>query len=265
MKICVFSVHNTLNECHVVASLSSLGTSGVEWDKLIVYNTHDEITNDKIISFIPTNVKQIEILTPSVDKKTLHQDLINIFEHLNDSWETYSVLFLKADYCLSKKFNVGFERFGALGANVCWSLPILNAKESVGMEEISVILNEATFPISNDKVYYRTGNNLQGLTPPVSVLSRNGKDDADPSVKFVGHNVIDDYNVHCFDNVAISAAANILHLLRPDDKWTDATNFFRGLISSGTKVWSDRSAFAVHMFHAVDRNDIRKNIPGQRY
>jgi hypothetical protein len=40
---------------------------------------------------------------------------------------------------------------------------------------------------------------------------------------------------------------------------------FKGLLQMGIRYYKATRAFGVHMFHATDRGDPRKMIPGQRY
>jgi hypothetical protein len=172
---------------------------------------------------------------------------------------------LKGDYSLSTNFN---EVYDSVGSSMWplsqWSLPIYNAKEFVEEWDILEKQELSYFRLVDVDTYYRCGTNPQ-YTPVGEVLSLQGKRDDDPSVKFVSHNVLPDYNLHVFGWKAAHLVTECFEAMPVFAGWNCVGDMFHMLGRKGVNFYTATRAFGVHTFHAADRGDPRKMIPGQRY
>lgn len=268
----LFLFHNTLTREHLEMSLSSLLDRQTvrlqQWDRLIVHNTHSTITNDDIRSILsrhPDRFGSVVFLQPMGQAGSLHQDLRTCFSYIKDNIKDGHILVLKGDYSLSSNFmDVYLQARAEMGENSQWSLPIYNAKEFVDDWDILSKLDQPYFELTNNDTYYRCGTNIQH-TPHDEVLSRLGKRDDDPSVKFVAHNVLPDYNLHVFGWKAAHMVTECFDAMPVFAGWNCVGDMFKMLMTKGVKYYNATRAFGVHKFHATDRGDPRKMIPGQRY
>lgn len=278
-NILVFILHNTISQKHVQMSLKSLFApqdekNPMSWDEVIVHNTHDSIHDGVVIAELNKYVERWCTLcqTRKGPYKSLHQDLIDICTHLRDEHVgPYRVFFLKADYCVSSNFSRHMRESLKDTSDVMHlALPIYNAKEWVTDDDILKKLVQPEFiPISHDTCY-RGGTHP--FLPREESLSSVGKGDLDPSVKFISHAMIDDYNLHVFGSEAIKLAWEAIPNLTPQIEkpgtsqgWIDNRNFFNVFKERG-EYRTDLTSFGVHVFHAANRlYDMRKMSGGQRY
>ncbi len=286
---CIFTTHHTLTLDHAKNSLWSLLQNQdefVEWDNFIIYNTQpDVISNNDLVELLGTfdgtakiNNCTIFPYDTVIYKKTLTQDTINHFTILSDNKMNTpgKTLLLKSDYCVSKNFGVYFREMSP--NNTFWSLPIYNAKEKVEWHEIVEKLLLPEFSPTDDVTYYRGGTN-EGVTPgtmesPFDERSPNGEADTHPSIRFVSHNIQNDYNLHVFSNDLIDISKDICsRVYNTDSTWGGAHELFNVLYHKVKAVkHPEIRAFGVHMFHDIispnrsqGRTDHRKIIDGERY
>ena len=289
MNNCIFTTHTTLSKAHAEYSLRSLlvnQTDDIVWDWFIIYNTHpDTISNE----WLEAKVKELDIngyiqnlaVFPYEElncPKTLTQDLINQFSMLiqNGLNSPGKTLLLKSDYCVSRNFNKIFNRHTEV--NSIWSLPIYNAKSKVLQTEIDELCKLEMFEVAPLNTYYRGGTN-HPITPgtldnPYVEVSSNGMVDTDTSIRFVSHNIQNDYNIHIFTNDIISICNQIAEMaFDRNSTWGGAHNLFNiafnqvGIIRS-----TEIDAFGVHMYHSIksqnhnfERGDVRKVVEGEEY
>lgn len=271
MNTVLFLFHNTLTERHLSLSLSSLldrQSLKMKWDRMIVHNTHSTITTQDILDRIsshPDVVGDVLALTPQGQAGSLHQDLRTCFSWIRANIDSGRILVLKGDYSLSTNFNevYNLSRYG-MHDNSQWSLPIYNAKEFVDDWDILEKLEQPYFRLVDHSTYYRCGTNPEH-TPTGEVLSVAGKRDDDPSVRFVAHNVLPDYNLHVFGYKAAHAVTECFDAMPVFAGWNCVGDMFHMLARKGVHFYNATRAFGVHTFHAADRGDPRKMIPGQRY
>jgi hypothetical protein len=289
MNNCIFTTHATLTFDHAENSIKSLlqnQTSPITWDWFIVYNTHDDTIPNE---WLETKIRELDINNYIKNlaifpyelincKKTLTQDIINQFQILieNELNSPGKTLFLKSDYCVSNNFNEIFIKHTSI--NSIWSLPIYNAKSKVEQSEIDELCKMNTFIPVIDNCYYRGGTN-EPITPgstknPYIELSFNGKPDTNSSIRFVSHNIQNDYNLHIFTNDILSICYQIaIKCFNTDSTWGGAHDLFNVAFDvAGINKSSVIDAFGVHMYHGIkskncnhDRTDHRKIVIGEEY
>lgn len=308
MNNCLFYTHATLNGEHAEHSLRSLlcnQTEDIVWDNFVIYNTHSyELSNE----WLENKIREIDIknyvgniiIFPYEElncPKTLTQDLINQFNLLVDrelDKQEGKTLVLKSDYCLSKNFNKILNKIDA--ERWLWSLPVYNAKSKVPQSEIYDLCKLEKFEFVFEGVYYRGGTN-DPITPgtfysphheymPYKVRSAFVHNvpyhehtggcyfDVDPSIRFVSHNIQNDYNIHVYSNSALSVCKTIA--ARSLDKqidWGGANGLFNeAFFCENVICVKEIGAFGVHMYHDIispnrpsTRPDRRKTVPGEEY
>jgi hypothetical protein len=289
MNNCIFTTHATLTKEHAEYSLRSLlsnQTAPIVWDWFIIYNTHSHtIDND----WLQDKIKELDVngyiqnlaVFPYEEldcPKTLTQDLINQFSMLieNGLNSPGKTLLLKSDYCVSHNFNKIFNQHTEV--NSIWSLPIYNAKSKVPQSEIDELCTLNSFETVPKNTYYRGGTNYPNtpgtLTEPYKEYSSNGKPDTDPSIRFVSHNIQNDYNLHVFTNDVLAVCNQIVRMvLNPNSTWGGAHDLFNvGFNQGGINRSEEIGAFGVHMYHSIksenhnsERGDDRKIIEGEEY
>jgi hypothetical protein len=308
MNNCIFSTHATLTKEHAEYSLRSLlcyQTEDTVWDNFIIYNSHsDEIPNEWLenkIQELDTKKYINNLITYPYDQqnfpKTLTQDIINQFTMLvdNNLNQPGKTLILKSDYCLSNKFNKVFNRISHL-KHYIWSLPIYNSKSKASQIEIDKLCKLNKFEFAMKGVYYRGGTNdpitpgtlyspLQEFMPnkirnfhtlniPYNEYTGGHHFDTDPSIRFVSHNIQNDYNVHVFSNDVLKTCKIVSS--RTYDRnidWGATQNLFNeAFYCENIMRVKEIEAFAVHMFHDIispnrssTRPDRRKTVPGEEY
>lgn len=288
MNNCIFTTHHTLDEKHAEMSIRSLfdQTERLVWDNFVVYNTHeDELSNDFIVNLLIPYINSGLIENASVFEyksgmypKTLTQDTINHFDIIlgNEIYRPGKTLLLKSDYCVSRNFNETMRKMKV--SNNIWSLPIYNAKEKVSDDEVLELLKMDVFKPVFEGVYYRGGTN-HPHTPgtmdnPYLEMTFDGSKDTDPSVRFVSHNIQNDYNLHVFTNDTIRICSQICkQVYNPNSTWGGAHDLFNvAWNQAGIERETLIDAFGVHMYHGIispnrtqDRTDPRKVIEGERY
>lgn len=269
MNTLLFLFHNTLTERHLNLSIESLldhQTTKVRWHRVLIHNTHSEISTDRIVKLFqdhPNDVGDIQIIQPQGQQGSLHQDLRTCFTHIKNTINDGRVVVLKGDYCVSANFN---EVYSAIDITPMtqWSLPIYNAKEFVDDWSIWDKLETQYFKLSSEDTYYRCGTNPEH-TPLGEVLSDTGHRDDSPLVRFVGHNVLPDYNLHVFGWKAAHMVTECFDAMPVFAGWNCVGDMFKMLMTKGVQFHKATRAFGIHVFHSVDRGDPRKMIPGQRY
>jgi hypothetical protein len=292
MNNCIFTTHATLDETHAYHSLASLlskqSDSSLVWDNFIVYNTHpEEVRNDWLVNTIQqldvhNQIKDLLVFPyeEGVYPKTLTQDTINHFSILveNEMNAPGKTLLLKSDYCVSRNFNEIFREISPI--NTIWSLPIHNAKEKVMIEEIYNKLTDPRFIPVDDVTYYRGGTNYPH-TPGTwdspydeRSLLESGANETDSRIRFVSHNIQNDYNLHVFTNDVLALCLQICQrVYNINSTWGGAHDLFNVAFTHAGVIRSPEiRAFGIHMYHGIispnrnqDRTDPRKVIEGERY
>lgn len=289
MNNCIFTTPATLNKEHAENSLRALlcnQTEAILWDWFIIYNTHsEEIDNqwlvDKVKQFDSNSYIQNLAVFPYEEydcPKTLTQDIINQLSTLIDNglYSPGKTFLLKSDYCVSTNFNKVFNRH--TDTNTIWSLPIYNAKSKVSQKEIDELCKLEKFEYICDGVYYRGGTN-HPVTPgtmdnPYDEKSFNGELDTHPSIRFVSHNIQNDYNMHVFTNDTLTICLQIANrALNPNATWGGTHDLFNVAFKiAGIQRSTEIGAFGVHMYHTIksvnhnfERGDQRKIIEGEEY
>lgn len=289
MNNCIFTTHATLTKDHAEYSLRSLlnnQNSPIIWDWFIIYNTHSHIIDN---NWLQEKIKELDInnyiqnlaifpYDELICLKTLTQDLINQFSMLveNGLNKPGKTLLLKSDYCVSNNFNKVFQNHTNI--NSIWSLPIYNAKSKVSQSEIDELCKLAKFEIIPHATYYRGGTNYPhtpgSISDPYKEYSSTGKLDTDPSIRFVSHNIQNDYNLHVFTNDILNICRQITNqALNPNATWGGAHDLFNvGFNQAGITRSTEIGAFGVHMYHSIksenhnhERGDHRKIIKGEEY
>ena len=291
MNNCIFTTHATLTQDHAYQSLYSLlglQHTTLKWDNFIIYNTHPEtISNDWLVNEVQTldvhnQIDNLLVFPYEVGayQKTLTQDTINHFQILLDNEMNLpgKTLLLKSDYCVSNNFNQIFEEHTSI--NSIWSLPIHNAKEKVPMDEIYNKLKDESFVVYDDVTYYRGGTNYPHtpgtMDSPYDEKSplEAGVNETDPRIRFVSHNIQNDYNLHVFTNDTINTCLYICKkVYNLESTWGGAHDLFNVAFKyAGIERSTEVRAFGVHMYHGIispnrnqDRTDPRKVIDGERY
>jgi hypothetical protein len=294
LRNCIFSTHTTLTIDFARKSLESLllyqKDKSLAWDNFFVYNTHpDEISNFWLVEFIKSldvnnQIKNLEVIPYDCENsfKTLNQDVINQFEFLIDKGclAHGSTLFLKSDYQVSENFNAVYNTFDE--TNCIWSLPIYNAKSKVSMDEINELRKLERFDPIPYGVYYRGGTNYPH-TPGsfeniVTELSSTTFSDTHPSIRFVSHNIQNDYNLHVFTNDIINKCLMVANrTLKKNGVWGESVGSIPNLFNDvyyneQVRYYSEIKAFGIHMYHGIksknhitDRLDERKIVVGEEY
>ena len=292
MNNIVFTTHATLDEQHAVNSLISLllmqDHTDFQWDNFIIYNTHEhELSNEILVELIQEldvhgMVKNLMVF-PYQDgmyPKTLTQDTINHFTILVQNGMNHAgkTLLLKSDYCVSSNFNWVFERQSNI--NTLWSLPIYNAKQKVDYTEYMAKLGQRGFLPTDDETYYRGGSNFPHTPGTLDDLFHERspdpdiKDETDPRIKYVSHNIQNDYNLHVFSNDILYTCLQICQrVYNVNSTWGGAHDLFNVAFQhAGVERGTETRAYGIHMYHDIvsvnrsqDRTDPRKVIDGERY
>ncbi len=286
LNTCIFTTHTTLNIEHAEHSLKSLlalQTQDITWDNFIIYNTHEhELSNEKIIELIEKYdsrryIKDLLIFPydQETNKKNLLQDIRNWYDvglSLELQKSPGKMLWLKSDYCVSSNFNkVLLEH---RNNNFMWSLPTLSAKERVNYDSILQKLNIVEFTPTDSETYYRGGDNSNNNLPK-NEISPNGEMDFHPSINYVSHNYVHDFNLHVVSNDTLQLGRDIAYhpqVFDMDSTWGGPHNLFYGLKQNGVHFSGEYRAYGIHMFHEIisenrlqDRGDDRKLHKGERY
>jgi len=286
MNTCIFTTHATLDLTHAEYSLKALlqlQDTDIIWDHFVLYNTHEhEISNEDIIKLIKkydTNhyVKDILLFpyNPEENKKNLLQDIRNWY-NIGLSLELQNTpgktLWLKSDYCVSNNFNKVFLEH--INSNFMWSLPTLGAKQKISYDTILTKLSLSKFTPTDFETYYRGGDNPNNETPN-SETSPNGEMDYHPSINYVSHNYVYDFNLHVISNDTLEIGREISHhpqVFDMNSTWGGPHNLFYGLKQNGVYFSGESRAYGIHMFHEIisenrleDRGDDRKLHIGEKY
>lgn len=268
MNIVYFITHASLGVLHAELCFRALLLTDIKWDALFVYNTHqDELSNELLLAMVEkTQFPRIEILSYNHSSpKNLANDFLAVKNHAIGLkvGTGDKVLILKSDYVLSKGFSKAFRSLP--DANFIWTLPTANAKEFVSPEKIQDYATRENFVPFDEITYYR-GSDL------FSPLLEAGltKDESDPSILFVSHNVKRDFNCHVISGDVLQSLQVTGDCLQAT--WGGLWDTFSQAYASGVNFIDLQSAFAVHVFHEVisknrssDRGDKRKCVMGQRY
>ena len=286
MNTCIFTTHTTLDLKHADYSLKallSLQTNDIIWNNFVIYNTHEhELLNNDIIELIKkydvkNYIENILIFPydPGANKKNLLQDIRNWFD-IGLSLELQNtpgkILWLKSDYCVSNNFNKIFLEHNT--PNCMWSLPTLGAKQKINYDQILTKLNLPEFTPSDFETYYRGGDNYNNDLPNEEI-SPNGEMDYHPSINYVSHNYIHDFNLHVISNDILELGREIAYhpqVFDMNSTWGGPHNLFYGLKQSGVYFSGEYKAYGIHMFHEIisenrleDRGDDRKLHIGEKY
>jgi len=286
MNTCIFTTHTTLNLEHAKYSLKSLlelQNTDIVWDNFVIYNTHEhEVSNSDIMNLIKkydvkNYINEIFIFPydPKNNKKNLLQDIRNWYDiglSLNLQNTLGKILWLKSDYCLSNNFNEVYLNHSS--DNFMWSLPIYNAKQKISYDNILNKLNLPKFFPIDEKTYYRGGDNPNNDIP-YEEISPNEKMDYHPSIDYVSHNYVNDFNLHVISNNSLEIGRKISYHPKAFDMnstWGGPHNLFYGLKHHKVYFSGEHRAYGVHMFHEIisenrleDRGDERKLHIGEKY
>ena len=282
----IFTTHATLDLKHADYSLKSLLTlqdTDIIWDNFVIYNTHEhELSNDDLISIIrkydiKNYIKEISIFSynPEENKKNLLQDIRNWYD-IGLALELQNIpgkiLWLKSDYCVSNNFNKIFLEHKT--DNFMWSLPTLGAKQKISYDNILTKLNLPEFTPSDFETYYRGGDNPNN-TLPNKEISPNGEMDYHPSINYVSHNYVHDFNLHVISNDTLVVGREIAfhpQIFDMNSTWGGPHNLFYSLKQNGVYFSGEYRAYGIHMFHEIisenrleDRGDDRKLHIGEKY
>jgi hypothetical protein len=286
INTCIFTTHTTLDLKHAdysLKSLLSLQTNNIIWDNFIIYNTHEhELPNENIIDLIKkydvkNYIKNILLFPydPEINKKNLLQDIRNWFD-IGLSLELQNnqgkILWLKSDYCVSNNFNKIFLEHNT--SKCMWSLPTLGAKQKINYDQILTKLNLSEFTPSDFETYYRGGDNPNNQIPNEEI-SPNGEMDYHPSINYVSHNYVHDFNLHVISNDILELGREIAYhpqVFDMNSTWGGPHNLFYGLKQNGVYFSGEYRAYGIHMFHEIisenrleDRGDDRKLHFGEKY
>jgi len=188
----VLYTHNPLGMRHLKLSVESLlrgQSEDFHWNTLYLYNAGSKNSTDEIINYLQS-VEQINFSCDDLrviewdpdTKKTLAQDLYNIFSSYNEVGERNNVLLLKPDYCLSHTFHKEIQKYQD-GSSFMWSLPVYNSKEWLNDDEIkSFLSSQGEFIDENDSIYCRVKENGSETGNPF--------DETKPEIKYVGCKVL---------------------------------------------------------------------------
>jgi hypothetical protein len=286
MNTVIFTTHTTLDLKHADYSLKALlalQDTDITWDNFILYNTHEhELSNDELIKLIEkydvkNYIKNILIFpyNPEENKKNLLQDIRNWYnislslELQNNPGKT---LWLKSDYCVSNNFNRIFLEHR--NDNFMWSLPTLGAKQKISYDTILTKLNLPEFVPFDFETYYRGGDNPNNQIPNEEI-SPNGEMDYHPSINYVSHNYVYDFNLHVVSNDTLELGREIAfhpQVFDMNSTWGGPHNLFYGLKQNGVYFSGEHRAYGIHMFHEIisenrleDRGDDRKLHIGEKY
>jgi hypothetical protein len=278
-NILVFINHNTISLEHVQRSIKSLfeWQDGLPcfWDDVVLHNTHDQVSDDQIEQEFDKYFPSYGLIsrTSKGPYKSIHQDLIDVCTFLDRTFRgPYRAFFFKADYCVSSNFSKHMRESLAGASDMMYlGLPIYNAKEWVSEDDIRKKLQQKQFEPTSTDTCYRGGKSP--FLPAPELPSSLGKGDLDPSVKFIGHAITDDYNLHVFGSGAIGLACETLPRLSPHIEkpgtplgWINNQNFFDVFKDGRAEYRHDYMSYGVHVFHAANRlYDMRKMQSGQRY
>ena len=266
----VLYTHNPLGMRHLKLSVESLlqgQSESFHWNTLYLYNAGSKNSTDEIINYLQ-GVEQINFSCDYLrviewdpnTKKTLAQDLYNIFSSYNEVGERNNVLLLKPDYCLSHTFHKEIQKYQN-GSPFMWSLPVYSSKEWLDNNEIkSFLSSQGEFVDENDFIYCRVKEDGSETGNPF--------DETKPEIKYVGCKVSLDYNVHYFNSIS----SEFLYRGVKDCTWGGVANCFIEMKASGVPFIRNFNSYALHVYHEVftknnksDRLDARKIIEGQRY
>ena len=286
MNTCIFTTHATLDLTHAEYSLKSLfqnQTKDISWDNFVIYNTHEhEVSNSDIVDLIKKYdtkgyAKEIFIYPydPENNRKNLLQDIRNWYSvglSLDLPNNPGKTLWLKSDYCVSNNFNEVLINHRT--HNFMWSLPIYNAKQRISNDAILDKLNLPEFSPTDEKTYYRGGDNPNNDIPNEEI-SPNGEMDYHPSIDYVSHNYVNDYNLHVISNDSLGLGYQISHhpqVFDMNSTWGGPHNLFFLLKQNNIYFSGETKAYGIHMFHEIisenrkdDRGDDRKLHIGEKY
>ena len=283
---CIFTTHTTLTHSHAEYSLKALLTlqnADVVWDYFVVYNTQEQnLPNKDIIELIKkydtkNYIKQVLIFpySPEDNKKNLLQDIRNWYDvgvSLGLQKTPGKILWLKSDYCVSNNFNEVFLQQSS--TNTIWSLPTLGAKQKIEYSTVLSKLNMPSFSVIDLETYYRGGDNPNNQLP-FDEVSPNGEMDYHPSINYVSHNYVYDFNLHVITNDTLEVGRQLAYhpqVFDMNSTWGGPHNLFYGLKEAKVHFSGEYKAYGIHMFHEIisenrleDRGDVRKLHLGEKY
>lgn len=273
MNNVIFNTHTTLTENHADLSLWSLSQQPINWDNFILYNSHETEISSSIIEKLihkhdlSAKIKNIhKIEYDENSPKSLGFDLMEQFKYCLNTFDINDhYLLLKSDYSLSKNF---YKSFNSVTQHVkyFYTLPTVNAKEFVSVDEIKVYLNREKF-IPYDDVTYSHGSDMCS-TPPHKTL--NNFTDLDIECRFVSCHILKDYNCHVLDGNTMKYYNFAKWEL--NSTWGGFNGCIDNFLKNNCEFICNDDCFSVHMYHDIvsknrqtPREDHRKNIPGNRY
>ena len=254
-KIAFFITHATLTYEHARATLYSLSkqTTDLKFDRLYVYNTHEEeLSNSTILELCSEfNIGRLfnDITVFPYDPQThksLGADIGTISEYCRQTYDmTDRVLFLKSDCVLSKNYFADLHACG--DGTIYFTAPFVCAKARLTDEDIFEYSDRDAFVRSDDITFFvedQTGSldNDFNNRPEVSVT--------DNDIRYTSCYVITDFSCH-YMSVSLTSLLNIQHQSWGGVKLHSLVPYFIG---------TDRS-FTIHKFHGViseNRNSDRE-------
>jgi hypothetical protein len=286
MNTCIFATHTTLNLVHAEYSLKALlelQQTGITWDNFVIYNTHEhELSNQDLLYLIDKYdtrrcVKEIFLFPydSKLNKKNLLQDIRNWYDigvSLGLQNNPGKILWLKSDYCVSNNFNKILLEHKV--HNFMWSLPTLGAKQKISYDQILNKLALPEFTPCDFETYYRGGDNPNNQIPNEEI-SPNEEMDYHPSINYVSHNYVHDFNLHVMSNDTLELGRELAYhpeVFDMSSTWGGPHNLFFGLRHNGVDFSGEHRAYGIHMFHEIisenrleDRGDERKLYVGEKY
>lgn len=251
--------HNTISKEHMTLCIKSL--SGCVFGNIYIHNNatdidtcfiYDEIINSDI------RYVYIQILSIPYGTKTLNGDLQSISKQIPK--HDNMLLILKCDYSISKgsieeirKMNVG---------DYLYTLPTVNAKETVTDNQIEEYLKRPRFITHDEITYYRGSDHFE----PKNEMGFYASELCD-DIKFVSWGGSLDFNVHIINQKHLSYFENE----DIDIQWGGCHSFHK-MKNDGIEIIKNDKCFAVHKYHGIlsannknDRDDYRKVQSGHRY
>lgn len=250
--------HNTISKEHIKLCLKSL--RGSIFDVIYIHNNSTDINTNFIIEeLVRTKILYCDIKVLSIPHiKTLNGDLKSISEQIPK--DDKMILILKCDYSISYKTISELNKMYI--GNYLYTLPTVNAKETVDDHEIEEYLNRDAF-VTHDTITYYRGSDYFEPRHELGLYDTELCDD----VKYISWGGSLDFNVHYINQKLLTYFGN-------EDvnvTWGGCYSFHK-MKNDGITIVKNDNCFAVHKYHGIisknnntDRNDSRKVQYGHRY
>jgi len=247
VRIAFFITHKTLGVEHAHASFKGISEQvdvHEKFDKLIVYNTHqDELSNlyiENLYRFYELDrfFKELEFFDyDPTTVKSLGADIDTIRKHVKENYSPDDlVLIMKSDTVPSAHF---FSDIMSLPVNrdVYFVAPFVCAKSRISDREIHEYASRREFVRSDDVTFFVED---EFNSPDNDFNSRPGVNVTDPEIKFTSCYVITDFSCHYM------TARLMDHIHIQYQTWGGAKFY-------NLRPWfiSTSRSFVVHKFHGI--------------